>query len=66
MENQNKLKAYRNAIIFLVVAMFMYFFFAIGDLVIKGYSNLPSYPMIIGIVAIGYLIGLYLKERKNK
>lgn len=66
MDKENKLKAYKKYIIFLVIVMVMYLFFAIGDVVIKGYSDLPAYGFTIPAVAIGVLIGLYLKERKSK
>jgi len=66
MEKQDKLKGYKRAIILLVVVMSVYLFFTIGDIILAGYSNKPAYPFIIVVVAIGWLLGLYLKERKNK
>ncbi|MBI2611323.1 hypothetical protein HYW54_01080 [Candidatus Gottesmanbacteria bacterium] len=61
---QNK-KIYRGAAIAIAVMMFIYILVAIGDLIIKGYSDLPSFPFILGAILCGAMIGLYIQESRK-
>jgi hypothetical protein len=49
----------------LIVMMVVYFLFAVGDLAVKGYSDLTATPILLGAIVLGVTIAAYIKE-KNK
>ncbi len=61
-QQKNNAKSYRNAIIITVVSMVLYVLVAIGDTIVKGYSTLPSTPLLFGAIVIGVLIGMARKK----
>lgn len=65
MNKVEELSYIKKVLVFLGIFNIGYVLVAIGDVVFKGYSDLPSYPMIIGAVMWGALFGTYLKKRKE-
>lgn len=62
---ENNLKSFKIIMIAVPIMMVMYFLFAIGDMAIKGSTDLTSTPIILGAIVLGGVIGLYIKEKKK-